>query len=156
MLVQQKVLWLEIPVNDVVPMAVLDSGDDLLEESARVALLQLQNAHISLAITYLQYNAGPSHYLAVLDNVVEELSATDVLHDHEDVGGRRDDLIQLDDVGVAEELQILDLPPDLSHHVQALNLLPIQDLDGDLVARHLMETHCEARRASTPRGSLQC
>jgi hypothetical protein len=34
---------------------------------------------------------------------------------------------------MAEELEILDLALDLPHHVQALDLLPVQDLDGYLV-----------------------
>ena len=77
-------------------------------------------------------------YLSVLDDVVEELSARHIFHDHEDVGGRGDDLVQLDDVRVPEQLEVHDLPPDLAHHVQALDLLPVQDLDGHLALGHFM------------------
>lgn len=61
--VQQQILGLEIAVHDHVPMAVVDTGDDLLEEATRVVLLQF----------------------AMLHDVVEQLPATHVLHDHEDV-----------------------------------------------------------------------
>ncbi len=37
------------------------------------------------------------------------------LHDHEDVSSGVEHLIQLDDVGVVEELQDADLPFDLTH-----------------------------------------
>ena len=40
-LVEQEVLGLEIPVYDVVTVAILDARDDLLEEPAGVGLLQL-------------------------------------------------------------------------------------------------------------------
>lgn len=38
-----------------------------------------------------------------------------------------------------EELQILDLPPYLPHHVQVLDLLSVEDLDGNLVPSQLVE-----------------
>ena len=41
-LVQEEVFWLEIPVHDVVPVAVVHAGDDLLEEPPGVRFLQLQ------------------------------------------------------------------------------------------------------------------
>ena len=37
-----------------------------------------------------------------LTDVVKELSSTDVLHDHEDISWRGDDLIQFDDVRMSE------------------------------------------------------
>ena len=77
--------------------------------------------------------------LPVLDNIIEELPARDVLHDHEDVGGSGDDLVQLDYVRVAEKLQVLDFPANLSHHVQGLDLLPIQNFHSNLVSGHLMK-----------------
>ncbi len=77
----------------------------------------------------------------MLDDVVEEFSSRDVFHDHKDVRWGGDDLVQLDDVRMAKELQVLDLTPDLSHHVQRLNLLAVEDFDSHLVARHLVEAH---------------
>lgn len=77
----------------------------------------------------------------MLDNVVEKLSARNILHHHEDVRRRGDHLVELDDVRVAEELQILNLAPDLPHDVKRLDLLSVEDFDGDLVASHLVESH---------------
>lgn len=72
---------------------------------------------------------------SLLYNVVEELTTRHELHDHEDVGGRADNLIQLDDVRMSEELEILDFTSNLADHIETLDLLPIEDLDGDLVFR---------------------
>ena len=116
-LIQQQILRLKIPVNDVVTVAIFHAGDDLLEEPPGVVLLQL----------------------AVLNDVVEEFSAGDVFHHHEDVGGRGDDLIELNDVRMSEQLQVLNFPPDFSHHVQVFDFLPVEDLDGHFVSGHLME-----------------
>ena len=77
--------------------------------------------------------------LAMLDNVVKELSSGDIFHDHEDVGRSGNDLVQLDYVRVAEQLQVLDLPANLSNHVQGLDLLPIQNFHSNLVSGHLMK-----------------
>lgn len=46
--------------------------------------------------------------------------------------------LQLDDVWVSEEFEILDLPLDLADDIEAADLLPVEDLDSDLVARQLM------------------
>ena len=44
-----------------------------------------------------------------------------------------------------EELQILDLSPDLPDDVEALDLLSVQDLDGDLVLSDLVEPDCNKK-----------
>ena len=77
-------------MDDHVAVAVLDAARDLLEEVARLVL-----------------DEPP-----LLDDVVEELPPLDVLHDHVDVGGRLDHLVEADDVGVAEEAEDLDLAAD--------------------------------------------
>lgn len=98
-------------MDDHMTMAIVDAGDDLLEEFPRLRFVEL----------------------SLLDNVVEELAAGHKLHDHEDVGGGRNDLIQFDYVRMAEELQVLNLPANLSDHIQALDLLPIENLDRHFV-----------------------
>lgn len=103
-------------MNDVVPMAIVDAGDDLLEEASSVRLLQL----------------------AVLDDIVEQFAARHVLHDHENVGRCADHLVQFDDVRVTEQLQVLNLAPDLADYVQVFDLLTVQNLDGHLVAGGLV------------------
>lgn len=57
-------------------------------------------------------------YPILLTNIVEQFPSRHVLHDHEYVGGCGDDLVQLDDVWVAKQLQNLDLPTDLLNHIQ--------------------------------------
>lgn len=44
----------------------------------------------------------------MFDDVIEELASGDVFHDHEDIGGCADDLVEFDDVWVSEEFQVLD------------------------------------------------
>ena len=44
-LVQQQVLWLEVPVDDIVAVTVVNTRDDLLEEPPGVLLLQLPVLH---------------------------------------------------------------------------------------------------------------
>ena len=44
-----------------------------------------------------------------------------------------------------EELQILDLAPDLPDDVEALDLLSVQDLDRDLVLSDLVEPDCNKK-----------
>ncbi len=58
-------------------------------------------------------------------------------------------LVQLDDVRVPEQLEVLNLPPDLPDDVEGLDLLPVQDLDSHLVAGHLVEADCKKGRQKT-------
>lgn len=130
--IEQQILRLQIPMHDHVTMAVVYAGDDLLKEPASFRFLQLP----------------------IVDDVIEQLATADVLHDHKDVGRRRDDLVQLDDVRMAEELQILDFTPDLAHHIETLDLLTIQYLDRHLVLRHLMLTDLDlSERSRAERGT---
>lgn len=39
---------------------------------------------------------------------------------------------------VPEEFEILDLPLDLADDIEAADLLPVEDLDSDFMARQLM------------------
>ena len=88
-LVEQQVFGLEVAVGDLVLVAVVCGRDDLLKEAARFAFRQAP----------------------VVDNVLEQLAAR-VLEDHDNVRRRRDDLVELDDMGVAEHAQELDLALD--------------------------------------------
>ena len=68
---------------------------------------------------------------------------------------REQHLVELDDVRMSEELQILDLPSDLAHHIQVLDLLPVEDLDGNLVARQLVETDFHLAKGADAQGLTQ-
>jgi hypothetical protein len=51
---------------------------------------------------------------------------------------------------MAKELEILDLPLDLAHHVQALDLLAVEDLDRHLVAGQLVEADLDLAEGADP------
>ena len=80
---------LQVAVGDLVLVAVVCGLDDLLKKAACFAFRQAP----------------------VVDNVLEQL-ATRVLEDHDNVRRRRDDLVELDDMGMAEHAQELDLALD--------------------------------------------
>ena len=54
-----------------------------------------------------------------------------------------------------EELQILDLPPDFAHHVQVLDLLPVEDLDSNLVTGQLVEADFHLAKGADAKGLAQ-
>ena len=56
---------------------------------------------------------------------------------------------------MAEELQILDLSPDLAHHVQVLDLLPVEDLDGNLVPSQLVKADFDLAEGPYAKGLTQ-
>ena len=56
---------------------------------------------------------------------------------------------------MSEELQILDLPPDLAHHVQVLDLLPVEDLDRNLVPGQLVEADFHLAKGADAQGLAQ-
>ena len=80
-------------------------------------------------------------------DVVEQFPAGDVLHDHEYVRGRVDDLVQADDVWVRAHLEYVDLPPHLLCHLHVLDAALVQDLHGYfLSSHHVMRHYAEHRR----------
>ena len=68
---------------------------------------------------------------------------------------REQHLVELDDVRMSEELQILDLPSDLAHHIQVLDLLPVEDLDSNLVPSQLVETDFHLAKGADTQGLTQ-
>jgi hypothetical protein len=50
--------------------------------------------------------------------------------------------LQFDDVRVPEQLQVLNLPADFSHHVKAPNLLPVEYLHSHFMSGQLVLAHC--------------
>ena len=76
------------------PMNVFHPVEDLLEDLASLPLRHPASRHLVLFI---------------LDDVVEEFAVGRILHHQKQVLGRFDQLVQLDDVGVANQLQYVDL-----------------------------------------------
>ena len=66
----------------------------------------------------------------VLDNIVEELAILHVLHDQEQLLGGFDDLVQLDQVGMPDELEDMDLPEHSLSVGDIVYLAFLQDLYG--------------------------
>lgn len=98
-------------------MDILDSTDDLLEYSAGI----------------------PFVHPLLLHDVVEQFPALHVLHHQEEMFGRFDDLVQLDDVGMPDELEDMDLPRDPLHIGYIDNFILLQDLDGHFFASQCMD-----------------
>lgn len=134
-MVEKEVLGLQISVDNLVSVAVFDGAYNLLEELSGLCLLQF----------------------TVVDDVVEQFAAC-VFEDHDDLGRRCYDGIargakvsmkmrqarlqandvQLDDVGMAQQLQILNLTLDPACHVSGDEPLAIDDLEGNLLAADLV------------------
>jgi hypothetical protein len=104
--VEQQVLRLEVTVAHAARVQVLDARNQLLVELARLLLLQTRVPH----------------------DVVEQLAAVGVLHDHEELLLRLDDLVQLDDVVVAHLLQNLYLTSYPLNILLIINLIFLKNL----------------------------
>lgn len=53
---------------------------------------------------------------------------------------------QLDDVWMPEQLEVLDFSFDFANHIQTANLLPVQDLNSNLMPCQLVLSNCQARQ----------
>lgn len=60
--------------------------------------------------------------------------------------------LQLDDVRVSEELQVLDFPLDPAGHVPADELLPRNDLQGNLLVRHAVHGQLDLAKGALAEG----
>ena len=89
-------------------------GREREEDTVRNSLEQ----PLSLLTSLTPPHPHPSSPL--LTNIVKQLPSGDVLHDHKDVSGCGDDLVQFDDVRVTKQLENLDLPADLLCHIKTV------------------------------------
>lgn len=64
-------------------------------------------------------------------------------HNHEDVAGRVDNLMQSHDVRMSTELENVDLSLHLLFHIQSLDLASVQNFHGDLVPSQHVLAHCK-------------
>ena len=110
--VKQQVFWLEVSVTHAALVDVLDARDELEVELAGLLLRQ------------------PS----VPDDVVEQLTAAAVLHDHVELLFSFNNLVELNDVGVTHLLENLDFPGDSLDVLLIVDLVFLEDLNGDLLA----------------------
>lgn len=89
-MIEEQILWFEISVYDSVFVDVLHTCNDLLHEPDGFGFIE------------------PLPF----DDVVEEFTAFSILHDEVDVGFGFDDLVELDDVGMAEYFEDADFAGD--------------------------------------------
>jgi hypothetical protein len=106
--VDQQVLGLEVAVHHFQRVDVLDPVQDLLEDAAGLGLGQA----------------------FLLDDVVEQLALGDVLHHEEQLLLGLDDFVELDDVGVPDELEDVHFPRDALDVCDVHDLALLEDLDG--------------------------
>jgi hypothetical protein len=72
--------------------------------------------------------------LFAFDNVVEQFSAFHILHDEEKLFGGFDDLVQLDNVGMPDELKDMDFSGNTFHISNIDYFFFFQDLYGYFLA----------------------
>ena len=108
--VKEEVLWLEISVADSTLVNVLDTRDELQVELAGLLF------------------GEPG----VSDDVVEELTAVAVLHDHIKLFFGLDDFVELDDVRVSHLLQDLDLTSDSLIVLLVMDFVFLEDFNRNL------------------------
>ena len=96
-------------MDDVELVEVLNSSDDLMKELESLRLF----------------------YSLVLDDVIEELSSISILHDQVKLLWRLNDLIQLDNIWVADHLKNVDFTSDSLDIVHVLYLIFLQNFDSD-------------------------
>lgn len=98
---------------------------------AHTALVQVLNSRYQLPVEsggLLLLESSISH------NEVKQFTSIGMLHDHEEFLLSLNDLIELNDIGVADLLENLDLSGDSLHILLIIDLLLLQDLDCNLLA----------------------
>ena len=109
-MIEEQILWFEISVYDSVFVDVLHTCNDLLHEPDGFGFIE------------------PLPF----DDVVEEFTAFSILHDEVDVGFGFDDLVELDDVGMAEYFEDADFAGDTFDVWLFDNFLFLEGFDGHL------------------------
>ena len=88
----------------------------------------------------------------LLNDVVEELSAFHELHNQKQMFGGFDDFVELDDVGVADELEDVDFTGDSFDVGHIDDLLLFEDLDGDFLTRDDVDAHLDLAKRPLAQG----
>lgn len=103
-------------MDDIQPMNILYPADQLMKHFARLLLTDS----------------------FILDYIVEQLAVLDVLHHEEQLLGCFDNLVELDDIGMPNELQNVYLSRHALHICNVHYLILFQDLYGYDLARRLV------------------
>ena len=116
-------------MDDLVSVTVLHSTDNLLEKLP--------------ALVFCQFAVG--------HNIVKQF-LSGIFQHHDDLARRCDDGIQLDDVWVAQELQVLNLSLDASSHISRDQLASRYNFQSDLLLADFMDGQFDlAKRALSKR-----
>lgn len=109
---------------------------------AHTTLMNIFNARDQLQIELASLLLGQP---SVTHDVIEQLAAIAVLHDHVELFFRLNNFVQLDDIGVADLLENFNFPRDTLDVFLIVNLVFLEDFDSDLHKFKLMfdEQFCE-------------
>jgi len=105
-------------MNDVQLVEVLDASDNLVEERAGLGLF----------------------HAVALHDVVEQLTSFSELHYQVQLLGGLNDFVQLDDVGMPNDLEDMNLSSDSFDVVDIDDLVFLQNLYGDLLACQVVDS----------------
>lgn len=127
--IEEQIFGLQITMNNHVTMAIINAGNDLLKEFPCLRFLQFALFHD--VIEKFTATDELKKKLKICNNLLA-LSKTH-LHDHEDIRGRWDDLIELNYVRMSKQLQILNFTTNFSHNIERFDLLSIEDFNSYLM-----------------------
>ena len=130
LMIEKQILGLEISMNNTQLMKVLDASDYLMEEAASLRLLD------SLA----------------LNDVVKELSSACVLHDQIELLRSLDDLVELDDVRMADELEDVDLSGNPLYIAHILDFLLLKNFNSNFLAREVVASELHFAESALANG----
>lgn len=108
--IKKEIFRLEVTMDNVQLVQVLDASDDLVEKGQSFRLLDP----------------------LILYDIVEELTATGILHDEIQLLRGLDNLVKLNNVRVTDHLQNVDFPGDAFDIINVLNFVFFKNFDGNL------------------------
>ena len=92
--------------------------------------------HLSLCVQYPLhppiYKFKIRTYVVSYEQIIRQ-STWDIFHDEEDVGRRRYDLIELDDVWMTEEFHIFNFSSNFGHAILRLDSLSVNHFHGHVM-----------------------
>lgn len=115
-MIQQQILWFQIPVYYHMSMTIINTRNNLLKEPPGFMLLKF----------------------TIIDNVFKQFSTWHILHDHEDVSGCTDDLVEFNNVRMSKQFQILYFATNFANDIKTLDALTVEDFHRDFVLCELM------------------